>query len=73
MIAVASPMATAFAGIQSERDFSYMLRDFLDRFREAPDSSLIAEEPALLNEVLNDGGLADAYLASVAADALHRA
>jgi len=72
MKVTASSMAVAFAEISNERDFSYGFRDFLDRFRDAPDSALIAEEPASLKEVLNDGGLADAYLASIAAWLAHR-
>jgi hypothetical protein len=60
-------MSEAFAGIRDEREFSYMLRDFLDRFREAPDGALISDEPSSLTRVLDDHGLADAYLASTAA------
>ena len=67
MIAVAAPMKQAFAAIQSGEDFGYMIRDFLDRFRDEPTSSLIAEEPALLAPVLDDDDLADAYLAATAA------
>ncbi len=67
MIAVAIPMKEAFAAIQSGDDFGYMIRDFLDRFRDEPSPSLIAEEPALLASILSDNGLADAYLAATAA------
>jgi hypothetical protein len=64
VIAAAVPMKEAFVAIQSSEDFGYMIRDFLDRFR---DPSLIAEEPAPLAAVLGDNGLADAYLAATAA------
>ncbi len=67
MIAVAGPMKEVFAGIKSTEDFGYMLRDFLDRFREQPDPALIAEEPVLLSSILKDHGVADAYLAATAA------
>jgi hypothetical protein len=67
VIAVAVPMKEAFASIQNAEDFGYMIRDFLDRFRDEPSLSLIAEEPALLAPVLGDNGLADAYLAATAA------
>lgn len=60
-------MKEAFASIGNAESFGYMIRDFLDRFRDEPASSLIAEEPALLAPILNDGGLADAYLAATAA------
>lgn len=67
MIAVAVPMKQAFAAIQSSGDFGYMIRDFLDRFRDEPSLSLIAEEPTFLAPRLDDNGLADAYLAATAA------
>jgi hypothetical protein len=60
-------MKQAFAAIQSSEDFGYMIRDFLDRFRDEPSHSLIAEEPASLASALGDNGLADAYLAATAA------
>jgi hypothetical protein len=60
-------MKEAFAAIKSSEDFGYMIRDFLDRFRDEPSPSLIAEEPVLLATVLDDNGLADAYLAATAA------
>ena len=67
MKAVSTTMRDAFAGIGSREDFSFMLRDFLDRFRELPDPALIEEEPSLLAGVLHDDGLSDAWLASAAA------
>ncbi len=67
MIAVAVPMNKAFSAVQSAEDFGYMLRDFLDRFRDTPDSLLIATEPNSLTGILNDNGRADAFLAATAA------
>ena len=68
MSAVATmSMRDAFSAIKTAEDFGYMLRDFLDRFRDNPDPALLADEPSLLAGVLNDDGLADAYLAATAA------
>ncbi|MCW1886135.1 hypothetical protein OKA04_15465 [Luteolibacter flavescens] len=60
-------MTEAFGEVSSDEDFGYALRDFLDRFREQPDLSLITDEPALLEPTLSDGGHADAFLAATAA------
>ncbi|MGB8355281.1 MAG: hypothetical protein WCD79_15390 [Chthoniobacteraceae bacterium] len=49
----------------SEKAFSYLLRDFLDGFYEAPGAAAFAEEPAMLAPVFGDDGRADAYLAAV--------
>lgn len=67
MIATATKMREKFVEIADTETFGYSLRDFLDRFREAPSFDLIAEEPDLLEPVLNDGGRADAFLVSTAA------
>ena len=67
MIATAVPMHEAFASVKTPEEFGYMLRDFLDRFREQPSSSLIGEEPDPLAQSLDDSGVADAYLAATAA------
>ena len=48
----------------SEKEFSYLLRDFLDGFYEAPSATAFAEEPVMLAPVLVDDGRADAYLAA---------
>jgi len=48
-------------------DFSYALRNFLDRFRRNPSVTLLQDEPETLSLLLQDDGLADAYLASAAA------
>ncbi len=53
--------------VQEASDFSYALRNFLDRFRHDPSIELLAEEPASLASKLSDNGLADAYLAAAAA------
>ena len=47
--------------------FSYAIRNFLDRFNTNPDPVLLADEPALLAPILNDGGYADAFVASTVA------
>jgi hypothetical protein len=67
MSAPAKVMREKFAAITDTETFGYSLRDFLDRFRDAPSYDLIAEEPELLEPRLNDGGRADAFLASTAA------
>lgn len=67
MIATATPMREKFAGITDTESLGYGLRDFLDRFREAPSFDLIAEEPEPLEPKLRDDGRADAFLASTAA------
>jgi hypothetical protein len=72
MIAPAIDMSEKFAGITDTETFGYSLRDFLDRFRETPSSDLIAKEPKLLEPQLNDGGRADAFLASTAAYLAHQ-
>lgn len=66
MIASAQPLATAFKDISSEDDFSYALRDFIDRFMETPSLDLLSSEPALLAPIINDRGVADAWLAATA-------
>lgn len=48
-----------------EGRFSNALRDFLDGFYAEPAPEKLRDEPELLASSLHDGGLADAYLASV--------
>ncbi len=67
MIATAIPMREKFTAITDTESFGYCLRDFLDRFREAPSSDLIADEPDPLAPLLGDDGRADAFLAATAA------
>jgi hypothetical protein len=67
MIAVAQPLATVMASIKNADEFSYAIRDFADRFHESPDPSLLATAPDLLEPTLQDDGVADAWVASVAA------
>lgn len=67
MIATAITMRVKFAEINDTESFGYAMRDFLDRFRETPSFEWIADEPRLLEPRLNDGGRADAFLASTAA------
>ena len=66
MIALTHPMAQVFRSITSADDFSYAVRDFVDRFNETPDLALLSDEPKLLDGVLHDGGVADAWLAATA-------
>jgi hypothetical protein len=60
-----------FAVVETRADFDLSVRDYLDRFRSAPAHHLLEEEPASLTHQLADGGVADAYLASVAASLAH--
>lgn len=64
--------ADQFSRVTTKREFGYALRDYLDRFRFAPDQALFHEEPALLEARLNDDGVADAYLAAAAAWMCHQ-
>jgi hypothetical protein len=48
-----------------EREWSFPLRDFLDGFQAEPAFEKLTEEPQKISHLLDDGGLADAYLASV--------
>ena len=66
MIVVAQPMVDVFRSISSADDFSYAVRDFVDRFNSTPEPALLSEEPAILVDILLDGGVADAWLASTA-------
>lgn len=59
-------MKEVFHSIENENDFSYAIRDFVDRFYEEPSYSLIEEEPELLEPTLNDSGVADAWIAATA-------
>ncbi|MBL9178144.1 MAG: hypothetical protein JNM65_08770 [Verrucomicrobiaceae bacterium] len=65
------PLSECVAKVTSTRGFGYAVRDFLDQFRHEPDMRLITEEPPLLSSILKDEGVADAYLASVAATLAH--
>lgn len=44
---------------------SYALRDFLDGFHTDPAPEKLRDEPLFLASLLDDAGLADAYLAAV--------
>ncbi|SKB01582.1 hypothetical protein SAMN02745166_03408 [Prosthecobacter debontii] len=65
-------LAAQFATVTTKQEFGYALRDYLDQFRVAPDAALLQEEPALLDARLQDGGVADAYLAAAAAWLSHQ-
>ncbi len=47
--------------------FHYAIANFLDRFKNDPTPAMVSEEPAILREILDDCGLADAYAAAAAA------
>jgi hypothetical protein len=55
------------ASVQKPDDFDYAIANFLDRFKRDPRPGLLVDEPPLLVGRLNDEGLADAYVAAVAA------
>ena len=67
MNALSDCLAETVRGVKTPREFGYALSDFVDRFNHAPDSRLVADEPASLTGRFADEGLADAYLASAAA------
>jgi hypothetical protein len=60
-------MRVAFAEIQDCDQFESAWKDFAQQFHETPDVKLIDDEPELLVVRLQDDGLADALLASMAA------
>lgn len=60
-------LAESMRAIKTADDFDYALANFLDRFGKNPSSDMVREEPPLLEPLLNDGGLADAYAAAAAA------
>jgi len=60
-------LANSVSKVRSSEDFNFAIRNFLDRFYQNPSSDLVYEEPPLLRSILDDEGLADAYVASVAA------
>ncbi len=68
----APTLASQFWDVSSKQEFGYALRDYLDRFREAPDAALLTDEPPLMESRLQDGGVADAYLAAAAAWMCHQ-
>jgi hypothetical protein len=55
------------AAVHQRADFSFALRNFLDRFYSKPSVQTLLDEPELMADRLEDGGLADAYVASAAA------
>jgi hypothetical protein len=57
----------SLAHVESSTDFSYAIRNFLDRFKTNPDPAQFTDEPALLSPSLGDGGYADAFVASTVA------
>ena len=61
------PLRLSMANVREQSDFSYAIKNFLDRFKINPDPALLQEEPDLLSPFLADGGYADAFVASTAA------
>lgn len=57
----------SMSNVAVHSDFSYAIRNFLDRFKNNPDPGLLIDEPALLSPSLDDGGYVDAFVASTAA------
>lgn len=57
----------SLSNVGNSTDFSYAIRNFLDRFKTNPDPALLADEPVLISHCLGDGGYADAFTASTAA------
>ena len=55
------------ANLVVQSDFSYAIKNFLDRFKSNPDPALLRDEPELLSNRFEDGGYADAFVASTAA------
>lgn len=60
-------LAESLSGVREREDFSYAIRNFLDRFKANPNPAWLEVEPGLLTDRLHDEGLADAYVAAVAA------
>jgi hypothetical protein len=57
----------SLSDVGNSTDFSYAIRNFLDRFNANPDPALLSDEPVLISHFLGDGGYADAFAASTAA------
>lgn len=64
MIATNENLIDCMSRVQTSKQFSYALRNFLDRFYSEPAIEYVSKEPMSLREILNDEGLADAYLAA---------
>jgi hypothetical protein len=57
----------SMANVAVQSDFSYAIKNFLDRFKMNPNLNLLLDEPELLSPLVQDGGYADAFVASTAA------
>lgn len=55
------------ANVVVQSDFGFAIKNFLDRFKVNPNLGLLLDEPELLSAAIQDGGYADAFVASVAA------
>ena len=60
-------LAGSMRAVASADDFDYAIANFLDRFKIQPDVAMVTDEPPMLAGILDDEGLADAYVAAVAA------
>jgi len=59
-------LAEVAANCRDAEGLGYSISEFLDEFYAEPLAARVAEEPRRLTELLNDEGLADAYLAGIA-------
>lgn len=59
-------LAEVARGSDSRESFSRHLADFLDQFYLDRRAEMLAEEPMLLRTAIDDGAVADAYLAATA-------
>jgi hypothetical protein len=60
-------LCESMTGVSKPDDFDYAIANFLDRFKREPGTELLMDEPPVLRDTLQDDGLADAYVAAVAA------
>jgi hypothetical protein len=61
-----SSLAEVAAWTKDGREFSFHFADFLDQFYLERRAAMLAEEPFRLAKILDDGDVADAYLAAAA-------
>lgn len=64
---IARTLSESMRSVKEPDDFDYALANFLDRFYRMPCLAMLQDEPELLAPLLKDEGLADAYVASAAA------
>lgn len=61
-----STLVEVAAEATDRKTLGYAIVEFLDEFDLKKNARMLAPEPPLLRDKLDDGGLADAYLAAVA-------